>query len=507
MSEMRLGPRRPPVALDTPTGVGWLHTLWRLAVLLAVLTGAGMRVWSVLGPRSWLNSDESIEGLMALRLLHHGTLPAFYWGQSYGGTADAVVVAGLMRVFGETSAATISVQYAEGALAAVLVWRIGLRVLDPGRAALAGALVWVWPAAFVLLQSRPNLFYQLTLCAGLVVVLMALRVAERPADGLSWAALGLAAGLDFWTSPQSLYYLLPVCLWLPGRLGLRQLCKGWPAPLLAVVGAAPWLVVNSAHGWPSLQQRDVVPYSLGDRLVTFIQAGLPAALGLRIPDDSSSWLGPGAQVGYVLALVALLAAFIPAVRRSSLHLLVLLSFPVVYGIVPVFATLGNGRYFIFLGAPLALALSSLARGVLARVALLAVCTVLALLGLARSVVPQIPPTTALQRMLATHSMRYAYAGYWTSYKLTWESRERVIATPMVNVRYPPYDEKVDAATRVAVIYSDRGHEQPQAAAMRGWLTSSGTRFSEASVDGYDTFFLPDRDLSRSEIPPAARVAP
>ncbi len=517
MSELRLGPRRPPVPAGTPKRLGWPETVWRLVVLLAVLAGIGVRVWSVLGPRSRLSSDEAIEGLMAAGLLHHGTITAFYWGQWYGGTAEAVLVAGIMRVVGETTAAMILVQYAEGALAAVLVWRIGLRTLDAGRAALAGALAWVWPVAFVLFQSRPFTFYQLTVCSGLVVLLMALRVGERPAGRLSWAMLGLAAGLAFWTSPQSLYYLLPVCIWLPGRLGLRQLRHGWPAPLLAVVGAGPWLLSNIAHGWPSLQANSAVQDSARSRLLTLLDQGLPVSLGLRLP-NTLAWVGPEGELGYQLAVVVLAVVGVQAVRRNTgrlllvrmgpLYALVLVIFPVVYAAIPAVAHVGNGRYFIFLGAPLAIAFSSLAATPVVRAAVLAGCTALTLVAFPKAVATQTDPgsTKQLSQALLGRGITFAYAGYWTSYKLTWESRERVIASPMLYVRYRHYDEQVATADRIAVVYSDSDHEQPQAAAMRVWLTATGTSFVEARARGYD-IYLPDRDLSRAEIPPEARAVP
>ncbi len=508
MSQLRLGPSRlpseTPVADGERRGKGRPDRLWQLVVLLAVLTGLGMRAWSVLGSRAQLNSDEAVEALITVDLLHHGHLPTFFWGQWYGGTAQVPVTAAVMKVIGERSIAIPLVQFGEGLLQAVLVWRIGIRELGARRALLAGALVWVWPAAFVLLQSRPYLFYEITVCFGLVVMLMALRVADRPRDWLRWAGMGLAAGLAFWTSPQSLYYLLPVSLWL--LLRLRQsVWRAWAALPTALLGATPWLVANVRHDWRSLSPNHL-PDNWLDRLAALVRQGLPLSLGLRI-SDSLRWLLPGAALLYVAACVALALAFRPAVRGRALHLYVLCAFPVVYAVIPVLRTVANGRYFMFLGAPIALALSSLARRHVYSTGLLLGCTVISLGGTAGYTAHNRPqPTGPVSALLQARGVTHAFAGYWTAYKLTWESHEKVTASPMIFVRNWQYFQAVDGADRIAIVYSSWPGDVKAAIAMQAWLAANKVNVEERQLPGY-TVFLPARDVNRADIPTAALVTP
>ena len=42
-------------------------------------------------------------------------------------------------------------------------------------------------------------------------------------------------------------------------------------------------------------------------------------------------------------------------------------------------------------------------------------------------------------------MRTVVADYWIAYALSFETRERIIATPMYTVRYRPHQERVAAA--------------------------------------------------------------
>jgi hypothetical protein len=69
-------------------------------VLAAVLVGAIQRWWVAGHAIGTLTSDGAVIGLMALRLLHHGQLTAYMWGQSYGGSLEAVLTAAVFAVAG-----------------------------------------------------------------------------------------------------------------------------------------------------------------------------------------------------------------------------------------------------------------------------------------------------------------------------------------------------------------------------------------------------------------------
>jgi len=55
--------------------------------------------WAVLLPQGALDADEAVVGLMARGILH-GTLPAFFPGQGYGGTQESFLAAPLVAVIG-----------------------------------------------------------------------------------------------------------------------------------------------------------------------------------------------------------------------------------------------------------------------------------------------------------------------------------------------------------------------------------------------------------------------
>src|SRR5262249_1918742 len=131
--------------------------------------GIGLRVWVLLSPHGALDSDEAVVGLMARGILH-GRFPVFFPNQGYGGTQEEVLAAPLVWLFGLTAATIRTPTIAFWALSAVLVWRIGLRVLDRPRAVYAAVLFWIWPTYFDWKSTRAHGFYGSELFLGLAVL-------------------------------------------------------------------------------------------------------------------------------------------------------------------------------------------------------------------------------------------------------------------------------------------------------------------------------------------------
>src|SRR5437763_6644373 len=293
--------------------------------------GVGFRIWALLLPQGALDADEAVVGLMSRSILH-GTLPVFFPGQGYGGTQESFLAAPLVAVFGLTAAAIRAVVVALWAASAILVWRVGLRVLDERRAVVAAVLFWVWPAYFDWKSTRAHGFYGSELFLALAVLLLVLRLAER-VTRRDLVLLGLGLGLGLWSSPQVAIVALPALGWLVWRR--RFAVRGWAIAVpAAVVGALPWLLGNLRHNWYSLHPgRNEGAWSA--HMHNLVVATLPQAPGLRLA-WSFEWLG-GAAVGPCPS--APLAAGSPRllVRRPprlAPLLLIVLIFPVFYFVSP-----------------------------------------------------------------------------------------------------------------------------------------------------------------------------
>ena len=231
--------------------------------LRAVITGTVVAAFGVgLALRLWLlwhrplTSDEAIVGLMASQI-RHGQMFTFFWGQSYGGV-EPYVVALWSFVAGSGAASLNSVPMVLSAVAAVLAWRIGLRVVPAGMKVLAvaaGAVLWVWPDVVIYNSTRELGFRGVTVVTGLAVLLMALRVIERPSP-FNIGVLGLVAGIGWWSSPEILYFAVPAVAYLLFSQRELRSAPRWRLLLLPagfVIGPAPWLATNLRTGFLSLR--------------------------------------------------------------------------------------------------------------------------------------------------------------------------------------------------------------------------------------------------------------
>jgi hypothetical protein len=413
-------------------------------IAAAVAAGVALRVWSLVDPGlATPDADEAVWGLMARHALH-GQLSAFFWGQNYGGIHEVLLAAPLFWIFGPSYTALRVVPIVLFAVGALLVWRIGRRLLGAERGRLAGALIWTWPAYGVWKSTRAHGFYGAGLVLGLSVVLLVLRLRER-ASKRDAAALGVALGLGIWATPEVAILALPALVWLVAR---RPRFVRDTAPIvvmLTVVAALPWLLSNvNHHGWSFHFPHDS---STGfPRVKRLLAATLPSALGVRVP-FSLAWVG-GPVVGrllYLGAFVVLTAALTARGRKLGPLPLAFVVYPILYAIAPYAGTSDDPRYLVLFLPVLALTFAAVpGRRAVALVALAAVVVSvvgvvemdrgrLALVRADGTTVPNDlrPLIGALER----RKINRVFANYWVAYRLQFESDERILVMPTGQVKY------------------------------------------------------------------------
>ena len=204
--------------------------------------------------RGTINSDEAVVGLMAQQILH-GHFFAFYWAQNYGGT-EAYAVAAVFALFG-SSAFTLgltTVLLCAGSVA--ILWRIGNRLFGSPVGAVAAIAFWVWPEPYVTYYRHGDGFRWIVLICGLVVFLTVLRIGDGEGGRLDWLALGLSAGVGWWSSPEIAYFLAPGGVYLLARIVKRR--ASMPLGSLALgmaalgLGSLPWWWRNIPDHFDSL---------------------------------------------------------------------------------------------------------------------------------------------------------------------------------------------------------------------------------------------------------------
>jgi len=426
---------------------------WSLPAL-AIAGGAlglALRVWILLSTQGALDSDEAVVGLMARGILH-GRFPVFFPGQGYGGSQEAFLTAPLIAVFGLHVWTIRVVVIALWAASAVLVWRIGLRVLDERRAVLAAVIFWIWPTYFNWKSTREHGFYGSELFLGLAVLLLVLRLEERRSRK-DLVLLGLVLGCGLWSSPQVAIVALPTLCWLLWRR--RSLARDWWIVLAsALAGGFPWLVGNIHHGWYSLHPGSNEGSWL-NHVHNLVVSTLPEALGLRLA-WSYEWLG-GAIVGLVLyALVA--AGFVWLLVRRPPRLtpllLIVLVFPIFYFVSPYTWLESEPRYLMLVMPVFALLIAAALTKTWRAAAVLAAAVALSVGGMVelernhvaafRTEGTAVPASIApVLDTLRAHDLHYAFASYWIAWRITFESDLHIVGARTTYGRPFVRDGRVD----------------------------------------------------------------
>jgi hypothetical protein len=498
-------------------------------ILAAVLIGALQRWWVAAHPIGTLTSDGAVIGLMALQLLHHGQLTAYMWGQSYGGSLEAVLTAGVFAVAGAGTGQLLATTAFSSALCAVALWRAGRHIVGEPAAQIAALAFWVWPASFLWRSLKPGGTYM----AGLAIALCAVGALARIRQGDDgWhrcAAAGLWCGLALWSSPMSLELLIPAAFWfIPAarRLGRR---------LLVIVagglaGGLPILVSGATHHWTNLHapgyRADLVTGFAG-RLLRFFPTEAPISMGVRV-EGSFAWAG--GYLGEILAgtgaaafLAVALAVIAGRAPRCTLPVLCLALLPFLYAFNPLADHAGQGRYTLF-AVPMAALLigigleraAALVRHHLAGLrpwlvwaAGLALAGALGTAGLhdepGQALVafpaPDVTMPTddsALQALLAAHDVKDAYAPYWMAYRVMFETGARTQESPYDNDRYPPIAATVNASPDPAYLFIATSKTL---SSFKGWCQGHGIGYREWQLRGF-AVVEPVRKVDPGELPPA-----
>ncbi len=442
------------------------------AVTLVLAGGVALRVWiyrSVLGVP---NSDESVVGLMVLHAMH-GHLTTFYWGSDYAGTQEVLLSVPVFLVAGANYLALRVVPNVLSLLAAVIVWRIGRRLMPPPAAAAAAGLLWLWPPFDLFQNTQHQSFYAANVVYCGLVLLLALRLVEKT-TATNACLFGFTIGFGFWETPQIVPVAVPAIAWVlwSKPRAVRHAAVAVPCGLL---GALPWLVWNARNGWASLSVHgSLSEYEHSLRL--FASPILPMTLGLRTPFTQKAIVPSPAVVDVIYAglLVLFVIGAVRARRREvSLLYVVAAVFPFVYAIDPRTAAVsGWPQYTLVVTPVLALLVAQLATRWWRAGALLALAAAVTAVSVprmeswfepAKAAGPGAPRSwQPLIARLDQLGLDRVYADYWIAYRLDFATKERIVAVENQftsatfndgqatlpsdpGVRFRPYEREVAAA--------------------------------------------------------------
>ena len=475
----------------------------RASLIGAIAVGLAIRIALAFTAdgKSW--SDNAIIALMAMHALS-GRFYPFYWGQTYMGSLEAVVVAPFFALFG-VSDVTLSI----GLLPWYVLFAIALhRVAGRCAGRLAGDIApWLLAVAPPYVQYQQIVArggYTETLAFGTVLLWLVLRVTHDalPADSerRHLHAIGFVAGLAFWTNWLVFPYfaVAGVYLWLHDRrLPLRPVI----VPMLAffLLGSLPFWVFNIQRGFPTFSfVSDVqTPESRALAFDFALRGAIPLLLGFRDLDGRfvHGWLGAALTAGSAVAAVALVVglrrswgALLRGRVRESEPILALLL--LVAAMVAIYSVGLPGRFHVarYL-LPIATSTLVLAAAAVAwlmsrsRALGVAVLSGLALLyglqifelavGFTRlRERPGAGPVDKLAPALLQAGIRFGYAEYGDATITTYLTRDRVVLTDYPGVRYPL--DEVDFRDPAVIVRKGVAPAEPTLAALNARGASNRT---------------------------------
>jgi 4-amino-4-deoxy-L-arabinose transferase-like glycosyltransferase len=428
-----------------------------LALFLAIVVRLPFWIEALRTP---VDGDAAIVGLMA----RHPGVGTTFWGQPYGSPLDSWIALPFVAVWGSSTEALRLPYFLLGLLLVPLAYGLA-RELHPTAALPAAVLVACPPPYFLLLSALPPPFYPTTLVLSGLVLLTAARAGRRlleegaaPPRG-TLLVLGLLSGLALWTHLMSASVVAAAGVWMLARARGRRHLLLWVIVPLAAASAPLWSRALADAGATRIVQvagRDQSALAHLVETVPRLHEPLGGVLGTHVPvvADAEDFVlqAPGWAAGLVVFLYGLLLVLAGrAASRRDASLLYLLAALLAVLAFPL--PLRSAPHTIRFLTPLYLPVAALAvwaaapRGASRRAWVAALALAALHLGLGwqlletwrrtdRAAAPfLLQDLRPVRRLLEQRGVRHAYASYGPAFRLTWESGERVVASPPWNDRF------------------------------------------------------------------------
>lgn len=492
----------------------------KLFLLLIVVVGFLFRLDFLQANHFVIDSDEAIVGLMAKHVLEGREIPVFYYGQHYMGSFEALVVAGMFKLFGVSSAALKLVPLLFSLALIVVVYLLGCELAGMFVGRLAAAFCAVPPSALMTWSSMARGGFIEIVFVGACALLLTLRWwKDRCRSDLSLVGIWLLLGFGWWVNNQIIYFIVPIGMtllmgWIEGRRSLRP----WALAATAFfVGGFPFWIYNFMHSFVTFEMfRSARAGAFAEHIYGLFATALPILLGgKRFWHTEDVFFDSSIVIGGFYA--ALLVALMFDRWRGCLRLFVLRldrERPVEIFIVFCVATLGiftlssfgylvqAPRYLLPLYVGLFVLLAYLIARIRERLPVVAWCVtglvlVFNLLScyLGERAIAGEPLVFNGQRVskdqselvgwLRAHGIKWVQTNYWIGYRLAFETNEEirfVIFQAPEQIRIASYQEEGlrgrDRFTIPFVLVPAQG------ALVKSALQTMGYAFAEARASGY-----------------------
>lgn len=448
----------PAVSPESPT-----PRRFTILAVASIICALGIRLWFAYSSLGRLDSDEAITLLMA-RKIASGKPVVFFFGQSYGGSQEAILMSPFVKIFSTDTWIARLIPGAVTCVAALVIIygfsyvRGKERFRDPFL--WAGLIFLVVPASLIWWSVHSSGFYPMVMACGIISFSLGKTMCDSDVPpeasfrsrlsrhkALGFTLLGISIGCGWWASPQSMMFTVPLGLWMLPHYKILLRESGW---LIGgfVIGSFPWLAENARSHLKSLDTGQFPPSTYAHRLKTFFVDGLPTLLNFR------NWMAPVNEfyaprtVAIIAALVLFCALVFVGIKNLmrdftspvSLFALALILYPLISSINPNSFYVGEARYQWFIIPSMCVLLCTLPHFVESRYVFTTVIVALlasSIVSTARSInyyddtLSVAAPSNygPVVRKIESLKMDSVAANYWTAYRLTAESDHKIVATP------------------------------------------------------------------------------
>ncbi len=479
-------------------------------VAAAVAVGLAYRLLVLRGLLGRLRGDHAVVALMAKHITegHHYI---FYWGQNYMGSLEPYTIAALVRLFGLSDAVVMTGPLLWGLVHLLTFYPLGRLLYDRAVGAVTLVAAALAPPLLALWHVEPRGGYAEGLALGQLALVIGIWLArDRPRDwGTGPAlALGVVAGLGFWTNLLVVDYLVPACVLLLSRDPSAPLRRHtWVALAGFGLGSLPLWVHTVAQGFSTfaiIGGRDGHVSVARNALHLCSQEG-PVVLGVARLDGFGGLVGGSAGIAAAAVMIAGIAWSTWRARHGLLDLVrpsrtapggeicVLLLATVLCLYLPThFATWNAPRYLLPAYAGILPLLAAAGVDLWRRSRLAATLATLFVAGVVSAgarayLVALAAPDLYGDRLgrvlqlLATERVRQGFANYDEAFLLTYRSNERSLMLEREMHRYP-HEEIADWRPDAVLV------RREFAAALQDAFTALDCAFEHRDVGTYTLFY-------------------
>ena len=462
---------------------------------------------------SELDYDEGITGLMALHILR-GEPQLMLWGLPRLGGLEAYLASSIFYIF---KPSTFTIQLSLVAVSSVIlmaVYAIGEKMGGP-KAGIIAAAYWAIPPVF--LSFTGNYIHgghpEAVLAGALILYGICTFGSLSPSKtAVLWALIGVISGIGWWSSLLVMPFLLMVVL---GMVGTRPRCLLSPLPWMGIggylLGSLPFWVWNYFHDFNTLLHLGGKSFLIViQHLFIVIRSIITTFIGIY-------WDGQGvvSSIPKPLVLLILIGFYLPILILSLVVVFQWLSriwkknlpfqTPIDYVVLSFWLfilvrasgeteDLGLTRYTLALYVPVSILVSLWIVKIMNLQRMLGLGLLAGLLGfnlltnvlyLDQNKNHPVRPVDALIKTFEKLGIRYCYGDSRITQVITFESKEKIIASDYYGWRNYDYLRMVDRApSQEVAIVTHRKLGGPFPETMEATLQLLGGYYEKKEVGDY-----------------------